>query len=78
MRNIAEENKLRWNFDFESERPLPPGRYLWERVENPPDTDSGDKSESQDAEPEKADDKSEPPEAEDKPAKQEQTHITGK
>lgn len=44
MDALMQQNKLRWNFDFENERPLPPGRYLWERVEKPSDTDSKDAS----------------------------------
>ena len=66
MDALMQENKLRWNFDFENERPLPPGRYLWEKVEKPSDTDSKDTSVSQSQD------------AEEEPSlKEEQTHITG-
>ena len=29
---ISQEKRRKWNFDFENFRPLPPGRYIWERV----------------------------------------------
>lgn len=68
MDALMQQNKLRWNFDFENERPLPPGRYLWERVEKPSDTDSKDASDvsQPDADAEGS-----------SSLKEEQTHITG-
>ncbi|CAL1299674.1 unnamed protein product [Larinioides sclopetarius] len=32
MSEIAERSAETWNFDFTEERPLPGGRYLWEKV----------------------------------------------
>ncbi|CAN0263024.1 unnamed protein product [Lampetra planeri] len=32
LRSVAERDRLKWNFDFESERPLPGGDFAWEAV----------------------------------------------
>ncbi|XP_037087970.1 cyclin-dependent kinase inhibitor 1B-like [Pollicipes pollicipes] len=36
MKDIYERQKKKWNFDFELERPVPGGRYQWERVGGAP------------------------------------------
>ncbi|XP_032827438.1 uncharacterized protein LOC116952310 [Petromyzon marinus] len=32
LRSVAERDRLKWNFDFESEQPLPGGDFAWEAV----------------------------------------------
>ncbi|EDO43511.1 predicted protein [Nematostella vectensis] len=32
MEQLSKEKAKKWNFDFENLKPLPPGRYKWERV----------------------------------------------
>lgn len=32
LARISEEKSKTWNFDFKNFKPLPPGRYKWERV----------------------------------------------
>ncbi|XP_023647241.1 cyclin-dependent kinase inhibitor 1B [Paramormyrops kingsleyae] len=37
LREIEEAKSDKWNFDFAAHRPLPPGRYKWEPVDDAPE-----------------------------------------